>query len=113
MDITLLSAFFPEGILEFFDVTKYELGTKGYVFYLEEKMTIPEGYKKSELESKGFYEGGDIRDFPIRGKSCLYKVKRRKWIVREDGKVITKDWSIVAKGTRTTKEFASFLKGLN
>jgi len=113
MEKVLLSAFFPHGVLDFFEVKKYSLETSGYIFYLEEKNILPEGYDRSKLESKGFYEGGEIVDFPLRGKRCLYKVRRRKWLVKQEGKIITRDWNIVAKGTRTTNEFATFLKGLN
>jgi len=113
MDIELLRAFFPEGLLDYFEVTSYEKLENQYIFHLEEKNVSPSGFKKSELESKGFYEGGTIADFPLRGKPCMYKIKRRKWIHKKDGKVISRDWNIVAKGTRLTDEFASFLKGTN
>ena len=113
MENSLLSAFFPQVVLDFFEVKTYSLETSGYVFYLEEKNIIPEGYDRSKLESKGFYDGGEIVDFPLRGKGCLYKIRRRKWLVKKEGTIITRDWNIVARGTRTTNEFANFLKGLN
>lgn len=109
----LLQAFFPSGLLNYFEVSKYDLNDVGYMFELREKNIAPSGYKKEDLESKGFYEGGDITDFPLRGKRCVYKVYRRKWIVKQTGKVIVRDWDIVARGTRITEEFATFLKGIN
>lgn len=113
MDINLLSLFFPQGLLDYFDVSDYEESEHQFSFLLKEKNIPPTGYEKSAIESKGFYDGGHITDFPIRGKKCLYKVRRRKWIEKETGKVITRDWDIIAKGTRITEEFASFLKELN
>lgn len=113
MDISLQKLLFPEGLLDIFIVTSYELTATGYVFKLDEKLLVPEGYAKSELESKGFIDSVTIADFPLRGKPCSYKVRRRKWLVKKTGKVITRNWSLVAKGTRTTEEFASFLKGLD
>jgi len=113
MDTQLLSLLFPEGLLDLFTVTSYELTDSGYMFYLDEKLIVPDGYRRSELESKGFLDSVNIADFPLRGKPCRYKVRRRKWLVKHTGKVITRDWSIVANGTRTTEEFASFLKGLD
>jgi len=110
---TILSAFFPEGLLDYFEVVSYEITEEGYFFDLKEKNIAPQGYKKGEIESKGFYQGGSITDFPLRGKRCEYRVKRRKWLVKQSGKIIHKDWNIIAKGTRITKEFATFLKGLN
>lgn len=109
----LLSAFFPEGTLEYFEVVSYELTEDGYYFDLKERNLPPEGYAKEALESKGFYAGGRITDFPLRGRRCEYRVSRRKWLVKDTGKIIHRDWDIVAKGTRMTEEFATFLKGLD
>lgn len=109
----ILTAFFPSGLLDYFEVTSYELTEQGYIFSLKEKNIAPQGYKQEELESKGFYKGGDITDFPLRGRRCEYRLSRRKWLVKTTGKIIHRDWNIIAKGTRITKEFASFLKGLN
>lgn len=109
----ILSVFFPEGLLDFFEVAAYELINDQHVFELRERNTPPEDYKKEELESKGFFQGGDITDFPLRGKRCIYKIYRRKWRVKETSKIIQRDWRIVAKGTRMTEEFAAFLKELN
>lgn len=109
----ILSAFFPDGLLDYFDIESYELTEQGYIFDLKEKNIVPSGYSNERIESKGFYQGGSITDFPLRGKRCKYRVKRRKWLVKESGKIIQRDWNIIAKGTRITKEFATFLKGLD
>ncbi|MGL6014937.1 MAG: ISAon1 family transposase N-terminal region protein [Selenomonadaceae bacterium] len=37
-----------------------------------------------KLLSKGFYEPVTIQDFPLRGKACYLKVKRRRWQKRDD-----------------------------
>ena len=113
MNKDILSIFFPSGVLNYFEVSDYTVHAEEYSFLLKELNIAPRGYLKEDIESKGFYEGGQITDFPIRGKKCKYKVRRRKWMVKETGKVITRDWDIVAKGTRTTEEFAFFLKELN
>lgn len=113
MNTEMLQIFFPTGLLDYFEVEFYEETPKEIVFNMREKNSAPAGYTKEEIESKGFYQGGDISDFPLRGKRCVYKIKRRKWIVKQSQKVITRNWNIVAKGTRTTQEFASFLKELN
>jgi len=113
MNTELLQLIFPLGLLDYFEVESYEDTAMEIVFTMREKNLPPVGYAQVDLESKGFYQGGDITDFPLRGKRCVYKIKRRKWIVKQSQKVITRDWNIVAKGTRTTEEFASFLKELN
>lgn len=110
MDIALLQLFFPEGLLDYFELKGYEQKSDEYIFYLEEKNLPPTGYTKSDLESKGFYNEESIRDFPLRGRPCNLKIKRRKWIHKESKKIIRRDWNMVAKGTRMSNEFATFLK---
>ena len=51
-----------------------------------------------------------VQDFPIRGKNVYLYITRRRWFDPETNKVITRDWNLVAKGTRITSEFATFLK---
>jgi hypothetical protein len=109
---TLISLLLPEGILDYFDLIKVEKESTGLNIYLEEKNLAPEGYQKSELESKGLLPETRIQDFPIRGQKVALCVKRRRWTVLKTGKIITRDWDIVIKGTRMTTEFGLFLKGL-
>lgn len=111
MDKSILALFFPAGFLEYFEVVSHEKESDTIIFHLKEKNIPPKGYKTNEIESKGFYNEETITDFPLRGKGCVYKVKRRKWTRKEDGAIISRDWNIVAKGTRITDEFATFLKG--
>ncbi len=113
MDNELLQMFFPEGLLDYFKVMNWEHKANEYIFYLEEKNLAPTGYSKEEIESKGFYEEEKVNDFPLRGKQCLYRIRRRKWVIKDNGKIIQRDWDLLANGTRMTKEFAIFLKELN
>ena len=109
---TLISLLLPEGILDYFDLSNVEKDSTGLNIYLEEKNLAPEGYQKSELESKGLLPEVRIQDFPIRGQKVALCVKRRRWTVLSTGKIITRDWDIVIKGTRMTTEFGFFLKGI-
>ena len=63
------------------------------------------------FQSKGFYPPSTIHDFPLRGKSLILQVRRRRWQDLDTGNPYMRDWDVVAKGTRLTAEFASFLKG--
>nr|WP_241149233.1 hypothetical protein [Parabacteroides distasonis] len=58
-----------------------------------------------------FYPPASIHDFPLRGKSLILHVRRRRWLDLDTGNPYMRDWEVVAKGTRLTEEFASFLKG--
>jgi len=113
MNEELIKLFFPEELIEKFEVVSYEKTKKGYVFFLDEMNNTPDGYTQEELKSKGFHEAVTVTDFPLRGKSCKYKIRRRKWLVKADNKIISKTYKIYATGTRKTEEFADFLKGLN
>ncbi|WP_192348172.1 transposase [Algoriphagus sp. Y33] len=105
-----LSLILPQGLLEFFKVTSAVLKDNAYHIYLEELNIHPEHLQGSKLTSKGFYEDVCVQDFPLRGKACFLNVKRRKWLNEETGKNVSRDWSLVANGTRMTGEFALFLK---
>lgn len=113
MERSILELFLPEGILEYFDVTSVERTEEGYAISLEEKNLFPSEFAGLKLSSKGFYEQTTIKDFPIRGKACYLKVKRRRWLDEDENKIVSRDWELVAKGTRMTKEFAAFLKVLH
>ncbi|RZK41564.1 MAG: transposase [Pedobacter sp.] len=102
----------PEGILDYFELTKVEKDAKGLNIYLEEKNISPIGYQKQDLESKGFFPEVGIQDFPIRGQKVSLCVKRRRWTVTASGSIISRDWDLVIKGTRMTTEFGLFLKGI-
>lgn len=109
---SLLKLLLPEELFEYFEIVNV-LDTGGSVnIHLEELNIAPEGYNQKELTNKGFHKTAKVQDFPIRDKTCYLYVKRRRWTVNSTGKTISRDWELLAKGTRYTKGFASFLKGL-
>jgi len=105
------SLLLPGGMLDYFEITKVEEKAKEIRISLEEKNNInPGGLVK--YESKGFYPSVELKDFPVRGKQLLLDIRRRRWVDKESGQYIERDFHIVAEGTRITQEFAAFLKGL-
>ena len=113
MDIELARYLLPEGLLEYFDIVSDKSTCDKIHFYLEEKNILPEEHNPLRSQSKGFLPEIIVEDFPLRGKSVLLHIKRRRWTLVDSGQIIKRDWNIVAKGTRITKEFASFLKGIS
>ncbi|MEI7594259.1 MAG: transposase [Bacteroidota bacterium] len=111
-DKPLIELILPQGLLEYFEVTDCVKSEECYRFYLSEKNIIPKEYQKDKLTSKGFYDEITIQDFPIRGKAVYLQIKRRKWLNETSGQIVCRDWNLVAKGTRMTEEFATFLKGI-
>lgn len=112
-DIDLYSLLLPEGISNYFDVVNIHQEAEQLTFFLQDKNTLSEEQKDVKVESKGFYPPVVVTDFPIRGKRVLLNISRRRWINKDTGEYITRKWDVVAKGTRMTEEFASFLKGIS
>jgi hypothetical protein len=108
----LASYLLPEGILEYFDISNHKLTNDRIHFYLEEKNIPPVEYKMELVHSKGFSPEVTIEDFPLRGKPVSLHVKRRGWTVVNTRVIVKRDWDLIAKGTRITNEFATFLKGI-
>lgn len=108
----ILSMFLPKGMLDYFDFTDYSDMGEYYIFFLEEKNTIPDEYSSLPLVSKGFYPEITVTDFPARDRTVYLKVKRRRWEDKQTGKTYSRSWKLVADGTRITAEFGSFLKEL-
>lgn len=111
VDKNFLDLILPKGVLEYFLLTDFT-STSEICLYLEEKNIIPEEYKSDRLTSKGFFDEITIQDFPLRGKAVFLHIRRRRWLDHTTGSVVFRDWDMVARGTRMTKEFASFLKGI-
>ena len=108
----LISVLLPEGILDYFDIVNLISDKSGLSIYLDEKNVAPVGYKAEDIESKGFLAEIRVQDFPIRGKKAFLCIRRRRWEVRSTNEIISRDWKLVQSGTRMTKEFAAFLKGI-
>ena len=117
LDLSLLCYFLPEKLLEHFAIISVEelgcIQTKKMELYinLEENNVLPIGYNQDEYESKGFYNDITIQDFPVRGKSLFLVIKRRRWRHKErKGEIIHTDYSLIAEGSKMTKELSDFLK---
>ena len=102
----------PEGTLDYFCITDVKESSTEIVIYLEEKNEIPDEYANVRMESKGFYDPTVVQDFPIRGKKVFLNIRRRRWVVKEDRRYVSRNWKLEAEGSRMTHEFASFLKEL-
>lgn len=113
METSAWELLLPEGMLEYFEVASVRKENEQYLISLVEKNVQPGEFTGQNLSSKGFLEEITIKDFPIRGRACYLKVKRRRWLNQDMSKIISRDWELVAKGTRMTKEFATFLKELH
>ena len=99
----------PEGTLDYFNISDVKESSSEIVIYLEEKNELPGEYSTVKVESKGFYDPVVVRDFPIRGKNLFLNIRRRRWILKDEGRYVSRNWKLVAEGSRMTHEFASFI----
>lgn len=112
METTGYRLLLPEGTLDYFTLVYVKESSSEIIIYLEEKNEVPSEYSVKPTESKGFYDPVVVQDFPVRGKKLFLNIRRRRWILKEDNSYISRNWRMVAEGTRMTQDFASFLKAL-
>jgi len=110
--IDLAKYILPEEIFKYFLLDKVEELGNNLHFYLEEMNVLPEAYFGKDMESKGFHKESVIKDFPLRDKALYLHVRRRRWLNRSSGEIVSRDWNLLAAGTHYTQGFASFLKEL-
>jgi hypothetical protein len=106
MDIT--DFILPEGILDYFEIVELTKEGKRYDIYLDEGPIPPDS--DNSYSWKGFTEAATVRDFPIRGHAVYLHVRRRKWLEKESGRIVTTVIDLSRHGTGLTEEFASFLE---
>ena len=109
----ILKLLLPSIIIENFELTSYKTTEEVMHLYLQEINQIPKEFEGQKLESKGFFEEITVQDFPIRGHKVFLHIKRRRWFSHTLGKVVYRNWELVADGTRMTQEFAAFLKEIS
>jgi hypothetical protein len=111
--VALLELLLPDYILAYFDLKEVRKEVDVYHLDLEEINRSPQDSNAGKLLSKGFFPSITVQDFPIRGHNVFLHIKRRRWLDQQSGKVIFRDWTLVATGTRITSEFAAFLKEIS
>ena len=108
----LAKVILPADILDYFDVVHVTPGEDFIIVHLDEQNRIHTPEDGHVYESNGFYEAATIQDFQIRNKKVHLSVRRRRWIDKNSGKSVSNTYDLTAKGTRYSKEFADFLKGI-
>lgn len=108
----LVKLLLPEEIFDYFEITNMVVQGRSVSVFLDERDIKPASFSGQKLTSKGFHSESIIQDFPIRNKAVFLHVRRRRWLVEPTNEVVSRDWDSVAEGTRYTRSFADFLKGL-
>lgn len=106
---TLLTHILPSWVEDHFEVVG--VSTKGDKLEISlDEHNHPPLDQGDDLESKGFSPPIYLEDFPLRGKSVILKVRRRRWKKLTTGQTVTRAWKLAVQGTSYTEEFALFLK---
>ncbi|WP_299230211.1 hypothetical protein [uncultured Bacteroides sp.] len=95
----------PEGTLDYFNISDVKESNTEIIM----KNEVPKEYSESKVESKGFYDPLTVQDFPIRGKKVFLNIRRRRWVLKDEDRYVSRNWKLVAQGSRMTQEFASLL----
>ena len=109
--LEMLSLFFPAGLLDYFDLVNHVSQRDLLHFFLEEKPSIPQEHSHY-IYIQRFLPEIEVQDFPVRGKAVYLRIKRRRWEDPETGQTYSRDWNLVASGTRITAEFGAFFKSV-
>lgn len=102
----------PDGVLDYFEPVDFKKEPECYRLYLEEKREVPSEFGNKRVRANGFMEEIKVHDFPIRDLQVILHVKRRRWLLVGDNRKVSRNWELVAPGTRMTAEFSAFLKEL-
>ena len=111
--LDIIKLLLPEVLINYFELTAHKIEGEELHFYFKEKNEPPKKYSSVKLSSKGFYPEATIQDFPIRGKQVYLHITRRRWLNEDTIQVVSRNWNLVAQGTRMTNEFATFLKEIS
>ena len=101
----------PEGTLDYFDLVDVKESMNEVIIYLEEKNQLPSRsmlVKKQRV--KGFMSLLLFKTFLFVARKSFLNLRRRRWILKSSNEYISRNWRMVAEGTRLTQDFASFLK---
>ena len=85
---------------------------KNLTIYLEEKAIPPKELEGRSPEPRGFMAAREIDDFMIRRMFVKLNIRRRRWAVDGTDKKLSRNWKLVAEGTRMSQDYATFLKGV-
>ena len=110
--LALVKLMFPREMLDYFEVVGFELHEDSISVRLDERDRILKKKSGHTYVKNGFLPESCITDFPIRDKRATLIVRRRRWKDEKTGEIVSNDYELVAKGTRHSKEFAAFLKGV-
>ncbi len=105
----------PKEILESFIIEQIKEGEEQVEITLIEKELIPFVLQGKQAVLNGYMNPIELQSYPIQGKVCYLKLKRRRWKEQGTGESTNchNEYDFAAQGTKATKMFGAFLKENN
>ena len=69
--LEMLSLFLPAGLLDYFDLVNHVSQETCFIFFLEEKPSIPQEHSHLHLHSKGFFPGNRSARLSCSRQGCI------------------------------------------
>jgi hypothetical protein len=102
----------PKEILESFEIVSIKKNEEIVDIELVEKELIPAQLVGKQAVLNGYMNPIELQSYPIQGRKCYLKLKRRRWKVQgtTDSTDCHNEYDFAAEGTKATKMFGAFLK---
>lgn len=112
----LVRQLIPEEVLLSFDIVDIDDSSSDelIISMVEKKSQVPNTRK--DIVLNGYLKEIELTHFPVNGKQCFLKLKRRRWKYKGDNNPIEhfyNNYDYAVGGTKATRAFGSFLKGFN
>ena len=105
LQLHLSSLLVPKEILDDFEITSIvDKSTNITIMLTEKPDRIPEKLKGKESVLNGYMHDLELQTYPLQGKSCYLKLRRRRWKEKgSDGKqAYWNEYNYAAEGTKAT-----------
>lgn len=111
----LYSLLIPKEILESFTIEQIKESEELIEISLLEKELIPAELTGKQAVLNGYMNPIELHSYPIQGKTCYLKLKRRRWKLKgtSNSSNCHNEYDFAAEGTKATKQFGAFLKENN
>ena len=102
----------PKEILNSFEIENIKESEEIVEIYLIEKELIPAELVSKQTVLNGFMNPIELQSYPIQGRKCYLKLKRRRWKLQgtTESTNCHNEYDFAAEGTKATKLFGAFLK---
>jgi len=108
----LCSLVIPKEILQSFEIENIKESEEIVEIDMLEKELLPPQLEGKKAVLNGYMNPIELQSYPIQGKTCYLKLKRRRWKVQgtTDSTNCHNEYDFAAEGTKATKMFGDFLK---